>query len=592
MDPKQPVVSFERLLLALITLVLISAVVPAGVIIDRRLRGELMERSRDDLARANRILQDRIAVESGALMMHAKEMSLMPELVAALGDGRIDAAAAAAARTAADFGESPVLFVGGESRAGPPLPDSLLGATQRGEMPVTVLELNGSIYSLGLAPLFLNGDWIGATGVTRRWGDAEAAILSTLTRSDVMLLTSAGDVVGTTLTDGSADAMDAARLPAGEVVEIESQDDTWFAMRASLGGGSALFTRGMAREMAVADAFRRIGVVALATTLVLAILAGLLVTRWLAAPLRALAHAAERLSVGDFDVPLARPRFRELGQVAETFESMRASLSARIDELRQANAELADRQERLAALQVELIRQDRLAASGRLVAQLAHEVRNPVANVRNCLELLKRKVTQDATATEYLDIAVEELRRMHGLAERLLDLHRPGDASASICDAEEVAGKVAALSRIGPLPGPDIQKVSLHGDDHLPVAMPGDVLTQILSSLVQNAVEAMPSVAGRIEVRLQRAGRLAFLEVLDEGPGIPAEVLPRVFDPFFTTKRSVQGVGLGLFVAEAMARSHGGRLTAANRPDRRGAAFRLQVEVVAPVAAAGAEVHA
>jgi two-component system C4-dicarboxylate transport sensor histidine kinase DctB len=120
--------------------------------------------------------------------------------------------------------------------------------------------------------------------------------------------------------------------------------------------------------------------------------------------------------------------------------------------------------------------------------------------------------------------------------------------------------------------------------------MPADVLTQILSSLVQNAAEAMPE--GRIEIHLRRVGRLAFVEVLDEGPGIPDEVLPRIFDPFFTTKRSVQGVGLGLFVAEAMARSYGGRLSAANRSDRTGAAFRLQIEAVARVPEHAAEVGA
>jgi signal transduction histidine kinase len=586
---EHPVVSFERLLLGSIALVLLLAVLPTGVLIDRRVRAELRERSRDDLSRATRILEDRIAVESGALMMHAKEISLLPEILSALGDGRVDAAAAAASRAAAALGEAPVLYVDGAYRAGPTLPDSLLGATRRGEMPVSVLELDGEIHSLGIAPIYLNEVWVGAAGVTRRWGDAEAAILSTLTRSDVVLLTGAGEVVGSTLPMPSAELMGAAGASPGTVLEVEGEEDTWFATRAALGRGTALFARGMERELAAAGALRRIGAASLAAALLLAGLAGALLARWLAAPLRGLANAAERLAGGDFGAPVPRSRFRELRQVAETFEGMRSALAARIAELRQANAELAHRQARMTEMQAEMIRQDRLAASGRLVAQLAHEVRNPLANVRNCLELLRRKVGSDGAAAEYADIAVEELRRMHGLAERLLDLHRPSDPSVGVCDAVDVAHRVASLSKIGPLPAAAVAVVALPGEEPVEVSMPADVLTQILASLVQNAAEAMP--AGRIEIRLRRDDGLAVVEVLDEGPGIPEDVLPRVFDPFFTTKRSVQGVGLGLFVAEAMARSCGGRLSASNRLDRRGAVFLLQVRT-AHAPARGAEVLA
>jgi C4-dicarboxylate-specific signal transduction histidine kinase len=66
----------------------------------------------------------------------------------------------------------------------------------------------------------------------------------------------------------------------------------------------------------------------------------------------------------------------------------------------------------------------------------------------------------------------------------------------------------------------------------------------------------------------------------DTGPGIPANVLPHVFDPFFTTKGSVHGVGLGLFVAEGVIRSAGGRITAANRRDGSGAVFTITLPAV------------
>ncbi len=108
--------------------------------------------------------------------------------------------------------------------------------------------------------------------------------------------------------------------------------------------------------------------------------------------------------------------------------------------------------------------------------------------------------------------------------------------------------------------------------------MAPDTLKQILLTLVQNAREAMPD-GGPIEIRVGRGeGGTVAVDVLDEGPGIPADVLPRIFDPFFTTKGDVQGVGLGLFVAEGLVRRHSGRLRAWNR-EGAGAHFRVELPV-------------
>jgi signal transduction histidine kinase len=86
----------------------------------------------------------------------------------------------------------------------------------------------------------------------------------------------------------------------------------------------------------------------------------------------------------------------------------------------------------------------------------------------------------------------------------------------------------------------------------------------------------MPA-GGSVEITLEPRESIAFVDVADEGTGLGDDVLPRVFDPFFTTKGGVQGVGLGLFIAEGLVRRSGGRLTAANRPDTRGARFRIEL---------------
>jgi signal transduction histidine kinase len=103
-----------------------------------------------------------------------------------------------------------------------------------------------------------------------------------------------------------------------------------------------------------------------------------------------------------------------------------------------------------------------------------------------------------------------------------------------------------------------------------------DALKQILLNLVQNAQEALGD-SGKVDIYVSAVGENARIDVTDDGPGISDDVLPQIFDPFFTTKADVRGVGLGLFTAAGLTRSHGGRIAAANRADDGGA--RLTIEI-------------
>jgi two-component system sensor histidine kinase MtrB len=300
---------------------------------------------------------------------------------------------------------------------------------------------------------------------------------------------------------------------------------------------SVAFTRNLSRELAILPDLRRTAVWTWALALLFALAVGTLFAGRVARPVGALAGAADRFAAGDVDAPLPRSSVAEVRRVAEAFGSMRQTLAARMAELEEANRALEDRQERLSLLQAELLQRERIAATGHLLAQLAHEIRNPVASVRNCLEVVRRKANLEGEAREFADMAVDELLRMHELAERMLDFHRPRDPGEGSCDVGAVARDVTPAG---------------------------------------SAVE--------IVVRRQRDD--VRLEVLDRGPGIPENALPRVFDPFFTTKDEVHGVGLGLFTAEGLVRTHRGRIRAENRSDGPGA--RFVVELPASPADAGA----
>jgi signal transduction histidine kinase len=572
-------VSLKSALLSLVLLVLIVGLVPAGFLLDRRLVGALEQGVRDDLAAAPLVLRDRFQNMAAARMMHAREMALHPGLQRAVEQGDSAVAVGLAADVAASFpGEAPIVIgPDGRSWIGPAIPVSIVDSTRAGSAPVMVVKSDGGLGTVSIAPVVDAGRWLGSAGVWVPMADEEAAQLSVLTRSDV-LLTAPDDSLAA-YTGRAEPAMGLfgllARQPVTDQVgEFVLGDERYLVVSSYLpGGGRVSFVRSMTEELAVVPALRAVGAWVFGLALVIALLVGGWFASRLARPVASLALAASGISRGDFSTPVEHSAVVEVDQVARAFEIMRDALAQRIAELGEANRELEDRQERLSMLQAELVQRDRLSAASRLLAQLAHEVRNPVASVRNCLEVLRRRVEGDAEASELADLAIDELLRMHELAEQMLDLHRP-ESTVGHCDAASVADDVAAVVRVG-LGDREID-VTVDADGPVLVDVPPDALKQVLLNLMQNAQDAMGE-RGAIDVRVEAAGRNARIDVMDSGPGIGPDALPQIFDPFFTTKADVRGVGLGLFTAAGIIRSHGGRIAAANRGDGTGA--RLTIEV-------------
>ena len=364
-------------------------------------------------------------------------------------------------------------------------------------------------------------------------------------------------------------------LPDSEAVEqLTLEGERYLVVTAGVPGGARVtFVRALSEEFAIVPALRSVGLLVLAFSALLALVVGGWLATRLARPVRALAEAAQQITEGNFEAPVKHSAVSEVDQVASAFEVMRDALAARIAELSEANEALEDRQARLGMLQAELVQRDRLSAAARLLAQLAHEVRNPVASVRNCLEILRRRVAHDPEARDFADRAIDELLRMHELAEHMLDLHRPRDQEGD-CDAVAVAEEVAHLVRIGL--GDRGVTVTVESDGPVQVPIPTDALKQVLLNLVQNAQDAL-GAAGNIDIRVESDGERATLVVTDDGPGIEDSVLPHVFDPFFTTKADVRGVGLGLFTADGLARTHGGRIIARNRAEGTGAELTVEM---------------
>jgi signal transduction histidine kinase len=416
-------------------------------------------------------------------------------------------------------------------------------------------------------------------------------VVAALTRSDVLILGARGALTAATTNDTLAAiiAQHAARdARDGHVREVRNGGHRYLVATAALGDvATMVFVRDLSRDLAVLPAFRRVIVASGVAALLLGLLLGAAAALRLARPVGALADAADRLAAGDVGAPLMRSSIREIARLSGAFDAMRRALAARIDEVTRANRELADRQARLEAAQSEILQRERLAVSGRLVAEIAHEIRNPVANMRNCLEIVRRRVDGDPEGREFTDLAIDELLRMHELAEQMLDLNRPRDPAVRVCDVGVVVREVVALVSAG-LP-PEVLTLAVdRGAGAGPrAAVAPDALKQVLLNLVQNAREAITqqpraaSAPGRITITVRDDAGRVMIDVTDDGPGIPADVLPRIFDPFFTTKGAVHGVGLGLFVAEGLVRTAGGRLTASNAAGG-GASFHVELPAASP----------
>jgi len=578
--------TLNRALLGAIGAAILSGVIPAAIVLDRRLASALEDRARLDLALAPRVLADRMSANATTLMMYAKDLAHVSGLADAVASGDRPTAVVTIGAASATYSANPVLVgPGGESWTGPAVDSSLLAETRAGRMPVVTHRMGRTISNIALAPIVRDGKWVGAAGVTVPLDDRVAGTLSGLTRAGVVLI---GDSIGTvasTLDSATTRALTAAivRTRIDSVPrELSAGGHRVIAVAARLDGtATAVFIRQLDDELAVLPELRRVATLSAAAALLIALALGTLLAARIARPVHQLAAAANAFAAGHLDAPVPTSGIREVGQVAATFDDMRRALATRLTELGEANAALTDRNTRLTALQADLMQRDRLAATGRLVAQLAHEIRNPVASLRNCLELIRRRVENDPEAREFTDLAIDELLRMHELAEQMLDIARPQDPGVRHCRPAIVAREVARLASLGPTDAGDNARpaleIAVHGDDGAEAAIAPDALKQILVNVLQNARDAASPAAAKVGISVRAADSRVAIDIRDDGPGIPADITRRVFDPFFTTKDAVHGVGLGLFVAEGLVRSAGGSIEIANgamKPPSSLAAYR------------------
>jgi two-component system sensor histidine kinase PilS (NtrC family) len=212
----------------------------------------------------------------------------------------------------------------------------------------------------------------------------------------------------------------------------------------------------------------------------------------------------------------------------------------------------------LRRMELAVARSERLAGIGRLAANIAHEIRNPLASISGSVEVLKRLPGVDAETQNLIDIAVREVDRVNALISNLLNYARPRSEDRQRLDLTEMVGEIATMFEqerraahvqlaLQTVPGVWVEAAS-------------GQLNQVVWNLLRNAAEAMPAGGTITVVTLVKEGskRQAILMVRDTGVGIAQEDLDHIFEPFFS--RKVGGTGLGLATTARIVEDHHGTI--------------------------------
>ncbi len=237
---------------------------------------------------------------------------------------------------------------------------------------------------------------------------------------------------------------------------------------------------------------------------------------------------------------------------------------------RQAERILGERMARNRQLEQDLHQSEKLASMGRMVASIAHEIRNPLGIIRSSSEfLLKRQNGQDAVSAQMLEAIHSEACRLGSTVNDFLDYAKPKQPRRLTVDAGDVLDKALAFL------GGEFERQGLRVETRragpLLIAGDPDLLYRALYNVLINAQQAM---AGSGVITVTLTGRPDSVEIVvsDSGPGFPAAELDKPLEPFFTTKDT--GTGLGLPIVQSIVASHSGTMRLENAPEG-GAAIHL-----------------
>ena len=275
-------------------------------------------------------------------------------------------------------------------------------------------------------------------------------------------------------------------------------------------------------------------------------------------PLKIMVKAFNKVEEGRIDeVPDLPFPNNEIGTLSLAFAKMLDYLKIRFDDLQQEKNDLSElnqsleirvgsRTKELRTALSELIKKERLAAIGQMASVVSHEIKNPLAVIKNAVYLIKARLgsNMDVKVEKNFKVIDEEITQANGIIEEILGYARTREQILTKIDLSLYAREILSSY---PIPQ-NIQLTTYFYTEDLPVTIDTEEMKQALRNVIANSIEVMPE-GGMLVVKtkLLKDGR-ASLSITDSGPGIPLELQEKIFTAFFTTK--ARGTGLGLAVVK------------------------------------------
>jgi two-component system NtrC family sensor kinase len=297
----------------------------------------------------------------------------------------------------------------------------------------------------------------------------------------------------------------------------------------------------------------------------------LFVWKFVAKPLQKLERGTEYLADGDLGYQIQPSSNDELGDLANSFNSMSLQLRAANEEIvawaRTLEHRVAQKTTELKRAHDQMLHTEKMASIGKMAAVVAHEINNPLSGILTYAKLLRKWMGNGQNdekhreeAQQCLELIASESRRCGELVKNLLTFSRTAPMNPEPADLNKVIDRLVLLVQ-HKLEMSGIQ-LQLELDENLPqVTCDASQIEQVLLALVMNAIDAMPK-GGNLWLRTHRLSESDQVElrVRDDGSGIAPEILAHIFEPFLTTKESGHGVGLGLAISHGIIERHNGRI--------------------------------
>jgi signal transduction histidine kinase len=240
-----------------------------------------------------------------------------------------------------------------------------------------------------------------------------------------------------------------------------------------------------------------------------------------------------------------------------------------LDELQRAHEELKKAQE-------DLIRSEKLATVGQLASGMAHEIKNSLGPMA-LVHLLKERHPEDDVLQEYAGVILESHNRILSLVNEVRNFTSQGTAAARFEMTRRPLRELLESTLNFLKFDRDVKRaaVRLQVIDELDARYAMDRMKQVIINLVRNSAQALPEQGGRIDVVLQRDEKHAVIKVIDNGHGIPVDILDQIWTPFFSTKGG-SGMGLGLGISKMIVEQHEGSISCQST-DGRGTAMVIRL---------------